>query len=163
MYIKHEIHTHIYILIIYIYVYIHDDYIYIYIRMPSNCLKFSFNRMSAVVAWLSGESVEFGKRTCRNLRRWHRCTSTLLVLQRDLVWQLSCVSDLISITWIPFHKYQSGAWCSKNGFLPPPAPVFSGPTKPQHRTMPGPQRKHGMWNELRDRVRVELSMDLPSR
>ena len=59
--------------------------IYIYIRMPSNCLKFSFNRMSAVVAWLSGESVEFGKRTCRNLCRWHRCTSTLLVLQRDLV------------------------------------------------------------------------------
>ena len=77
----------------------------LYIRMPSKCLKISFNRMSAVVALSFGESFEFGKRTCRNLRRWQRCTSTLLVLQRDLVWQLSCVSDLISITWIPFHKF----------------------------------------------------------
>jgi hypothetical protein len=88
VYIKHEIHIYIYWL--YIYVYIHDDY---YISgCHQTAWKLSFNRMSAVVAWSSGESFEFGKRTCRDLRRWHRCTSTLLVLQRDLVWQLSCVT-----------------------------------------------------------------------
>ena len=99
-----------YIYWLYIYIYMFIYMMIIYIRMPSNCLNISFNRMSAVVALSSGESFEFGKRTCPTLRRWHRCTSTLLVLQRDLVWQLSCVSDLFSITWIPFHKFLP-KWC----------------------------------------------------